>query len=310
MKQHLGYTGLGFALGYRAGGVLPRGVCRGIGGALALASYMGSPRHRLALRQNLKVVTGVNGSTLDRICRENFQNFGRMLADYFYCAGIQSLQKERVLAMLGEWQGIENLRAAHALGRGVVLITAHLGNWELGGALLALEGWPINVVTLPEPSTELTRMRDEHRRRLGIRTIAVGEGQFAFVDLLAALRRNEIVCMLVDRPRAGTGVPVEFFGGETCFSTGPALLWEHTGAAVVPAFVLRNRDGCYQAFAEPPVELERAPDHQESVARNTQLIADACETKIRQHPEQWFNYVPIWKNETASLSHANNGQFP
>jgi len=296
MKRHLGYSDSCFRLGYRAARVLPRRLCQGIGGALGLAGYFGNLESRAALRQNLKCVTGVNGATLDQICRDNFRNFGRMLADYFYCTGTTA---EGIRALLDEWRGIENLRAALALGRGVILVTAHLGNWELGGTLLALDGWPINIVTLEEPTGGLTQTRDEYRRRLGIRTIAVGENTFAFVEMIGALRRNEIVCMLVDRPYGDTGIPVEFFGRETCFSTAPALLWQHTEATVIPAFVIRNRQGRYQAFAEPALSLESLPDRRKALSQNTQRVASAFESIIRPHPEQWFNYVPIWKNETS-----------
>jgi KDO2-lipid IV(A) lauroyltransferase len=303
-KRHPGYTGAGFRLGYGAARLLPRNLCRGLGSMLALASYFGNGQSRAALRQNLKQVVGGSSSTLEWICRENFRNFGRMLADYFSCAGASAPE---IRALLDEWHGIENLRAALALGRGVVLVTAHLGNWELGGTLLALDGWPVNIVTLEEPTGELTRMRDDYRKRLGIRTIALGENTFAFVEMIAALRRNEIVCMLVDRPYADTGTSVKFFGRETSFSSGPVLLWKHTGAAVIPAFVLQNGRGRYQAFAEPAIPLEPLATRHENSVENTQQIASVFEAIIRSHPEQWFNYVPIWKNETAPLPHAGGG---
>ena len=315
MKRHPGYSDSGFKLGYTLARLLPRPVCRGIGSLLGLASYLFNTASRsasyTALRQNLKRVTEFNrdagndgpaaatDAALERLCQENFRNFGRMLADYFYCTAAQTAD---IRALLEEWHGIDNLRAALAQGRGVVLITAHLGNWELGGTLLALDGWPINVVTLEEPTGELTRTRDDYRRRLGIRTIAVGENKFAFVEMIAALRRNEIICMLVDRPYAETGSPVDFFGRETSFSSAPVLLWQHTGAAIIPAFVLQNPGGRYHAFAEPTIALESSADRRESLARNTQRIATAFEKFIRPHPEQWFNYVPIWKNETPEQS--------
>ena len=292
--KHLGYTHSAFKLGYDAAALLPRGICQGLGSTLGLASYLATPASRVALRQNLKRVTGIDGFALDRLCRTNFQNFGRMLADYFYATGQNA---ESVRALLGAWHGIGHLRSALEAGRGVVLITAHLGNWELGGSILALDGFPMNVVTLKEPTSELTAMRDRYRKKLGTRTIILGEDKFAFVEMVAALKRNEIVCMLVDRPYGETGTPVEFFGKTAPFSTAPALLWEHTGAAVVPAFVLQSARNGYSAIIQPSVPLERAPNRQESLARNTQHIADVFEKTIRNHPEQWFNYIPIWNNE-------------
>jgi KDO2-lipid IV(A) lauroyltransferase len=150
-----------------------------------------------------------------------------------------------------------------------------LGNWELGGVLLALRGFQMNVVTLEEPTTELTRWRDAYRRRVGIRTNAVGPGHdFAFVELIRTLRSGGMVAMLVDRPYTGSGVPVEFFGRTTEFSTGPALLWQHTGAAVIPAFVLHNDSASIPRLPShrwdfvPEQQSTRGPGGEYSIARN------------------------------------------
>lgn len=153
----------------------------------------------------------------------------------------------------------------------------------------------MTVVTLEEPSTELTRWRDDYRRKLGIKTITVGSEKFSFIDMIKTLQKNEIVAMLVDRPYAGSGTPVRFFGRDTLFSTAPALLWQHTDATVLPAFVLQNKKGRYLSFADPAILMERHDDRKEALAKNTQLVATAFEAIIREHPEQWFNYVPIWK---------------
>lgn len=293
--RHPGYTDSGFQAGYKAASILPRTICQSIGSALGTISYLTQREARQSLADNLARVTELSGIALQRVCLENFRNFGRMLADYFYCT---SKTTDTIRGLLDDWHGLQNIRTGLDAGKGVVLVTAHMGNWELGGTLLALDGWPINVVTLEEPTTELTHTREAYRKRLGIRTIAVGDKTFAFVEMIAALKRNEIVCMLVDRPYGETGVPVEFFGRETCFSSAPALLHQHTGAAIVPAFVLQNKRRRYQAFAEAPLPLASSEDrHQrrQSLTINTQRIANAFEEIIRPHPEQWFNYVPIWK---------------
>src|SRR5207302_7851476 len=112
----------------------------------------------------------------------------------------------------------------------------------------ALRGIPVTVITLEEPSTALTAWREAYRREIGIGTIAVGPGrEFAFVEMMRVLRQNGCLAMLVDRPYAGTGAPVSFFGRSAEFSSAPALLWQHTGAAVVPAFVTRLPTGRYRA---------------------------------------------------------------
>ena len=118
--------------------------------------------------------------------------------------------------------------------------------------------------------------------------------------MIGALRRNEVVAMLTDRPYAGSGSPVTFFGRQTEFSTGPALLWQHAGAAVIPAFVLHNEQGRYTAFADAPLPMVRTDDARADLATNTQILATHFEKIIREHPDQWFNYVPIWPAQNAA----------
>jgi len=287
--------GLGtFRAAYLLAKILPRSASQALAGFIGRTSFRFAKKPREALRENLRLVTGKDGAELDALCRDNFENFLKMLADYFYCTAGQGRHAEQLLE---EWRGIENLHAALNHGKGVILITAHLGNWELGGILLALKKMPMTVVTLQEPTTELSRWRDAYRRELGIKTIVVGSDNFSFIEIIKTLRENGIVAMLVDRPYGGSGTPVRFFGHETLFSSAPALLWQHTGATVLPAFVLQNKKGRYLSFADPSIPMERHDDQREGIAKNTQRIATAFEAIIREHPEQWFNYVPIWKNE-------------
>ncbi|MEQ1859894.1 MAG: lysophospholipid acyltransferase family protein [Chthoniobacteraceae bacterium] len=284
------YSLSAFKLARFAARWLPRALARRLAVKVALRVYARRPQAQAALRGNLSALTGIGGAKLDLLCRENVANFAGMLSDYFRCAA-----GHRSDTLLAQWRGIEHLRAARERGHGVIVVTAHLGHWELGGLLLAQQGLPLTVITLEEPESELTRWRDAYRQHAGLKTITVGPGHaFSFVEIVQALRRNELVAMLVDRPYAGTGAPVNFCDRPTEFSTAPALLWQHTHAAVVPAFVLGEEGGRYAAFADAPLDFTHGPDPHLDLARNTQLLATHFENVIRQHPGQWFNYVPIW----------------
>ena len=288
------YTIGGFKMAFAIANLMPRAFGQWLSPRIGLAAYARSPEAQTALRQNLQLVTGLKGPALDALCEENVANFSRMLADYFLCAG--SNANEQATKLLHHNGGEKNLAAARARGTGVIVATGHLGHWELGGLMLAKLGLPLTVITLEEPSSELTRWREACRRQLGIKTITVGPGHpFAFVEMMQTLRRNELVAMLVDRPYAGSGAKVNLFGHETEFSTAPALLAYHTGASVLPAFVIHDGEGGYRSMAEPPVPMETSGDLQSTIAENTQRIASVFEGIIRRHPEQWFNYVPVWK---------------
>jgi KDO2-lipid IV(A) lauroyltransferase len=275
-----------FRAALRLVSMLPRDVAQEVAGAIGRAGYDVARTGREAALGNLARITGLRDLMLEDLCRENFDRFLRMLSDYFYCS---LAPPSKIRALVQEWQGFEHITAARARGKGGILITGHVGNWELGGILLALESVPLTVVTLEEPSTGLTQWRQAYRQRLGIKTVSVGADPFSFVSIIAALRRNEFIAMLVDRPYGGSGVPVRFFGAEASFSSAPTLLWQHTGADVIPAFVLQKAGGRYVSLLAPPVPME------EDGAANAQRIATVFETMVRCHPEQWFNYVPIWK---------------
>jgi KDO2-lipid IV(A) lauroyltransferase len=257
-----------------------------------------NPAGLAALRENLRVVTGLQGAALDDLCARNVAHFSGMLADYFFCAGRSAPEAN---GLLESWEGLEHLERAQAAGRGIVLVTGHLGHWELGGELLSVRGLPMTVITLEEPSTTLTAWREQYRRRVGIQTLTVGPGrEFAIVEMMGVLRANGCLAMLVDRPYPGSGAPVAFFGRPSEFSTAPALLWHHTGAAVIPAFVLRQPNGRYRAIAGAPLPFTEEGGTRAALARNTQTVASAFESVIRDYPDQWFNYVPIWPTQSPA----------
>ncbi len=299
MKNAL-YTLGGFKAAFAVAHLLPRPAAQALAAFIGRVAYGRKAGAQAALRANLELVTGLHGAALDDLCTENVTNFSHMLADYFLCAGADAAR--HCDALIEGWSGFENLTAAHEAGRGTIIVTGHLGHWELGGLVLARRGLPLTVITLEEPSTGLTRWREACRRQLGIKTIAVGPGHpFAFVEMIQTLRRNELVAMLVDRPYSGTGAPVRLFGHTTEFSTAPALLAQHTGAAVLPAFVIRQASGRYVSLAEPIIPMPVTADPRADLATNTQRVATAFESIIRQHPGQWFNYVPIWSDAPPSV---------
>ena len=271
-----------FRAALRLVSMLPRDVAQEVAGAIGRAGFEFARTGREAARENLARITGLRDIMLDDLCRENFDRFLRTLSDYFYCS---LASPEKIRRLVQEWLGFEHIVAARKRGKGGILITGHLGNWELGGILLALEGVPLTVVTLEEPATGLTEWRESYRQRLGIKTVSIGADPFSFVSLVSALRRNEFIAMLVDRPdtstrsdRGGSAVPVQFFGAQTAFSSGPTLLWQHTGAEVIPAFVLQKPGGRYVSLLAPPVPMDS------DGAANAQRIATVFEAIVRAIP--------------------------
>ena len=196
--------------------------------------------------------------------------------------------------MFDELTGWEHFAAAQSTGRGVLLLTPHLGNWEFGAPLLAQRGVKLLVITLAEPHGRLTGIRQASRARWGIETVVIGHDPFAFVDIIRRLEAGATVALLMDRPPQESAVIVELFGRKFAASIAAAELARASGCVLLPVYLLR-RDNGYTAHILPEIAYERAA-LREREARHTltQEIMRAFEPAIRQHPDQWYHFVPIW----------------
>ncbi len=285
------YNSLSFRVGLRLASLFPRFV------TLALARFIGHLAHDLCdaqreiMLENLRPVTGARGPELDAIGRRVFVHFIEMIADNIV---FMNGSLEEVAEIMGDWSGLEHLQAAQARGKGTVLITGHLGAWELGGIFLAARHIPVTVVTLAEPVANVGEWREKYRRKFGIDTITLGDDRFAFLSIVQTLRKNGIVALLVDRPYGGHSMPVEMFGKTTQFSHAASLLWQHTGATILPAFVFAQPMGKYASHAYQPIEMSTADDPTQTHHVNTQRIADFFASLLQLHPDQWYNFVPLW----------------
>jgi len=265
---------------------------------LSLAKLSGAIYWRLAAHrreiviQNLLPVFDGDSKRAAAAARQLFSEFSLKLADLWSYEGGEAVSNWFV-----DWNGWEIFAAAEARGRGVLLVTPHLGNWELGGAFMARQGCKLVVLTQAEPDPRLTAMRQASRARWGIETLVVGGDAFAFIEIIKRLQQGATVALLVDRPPAPTGVAVDLFGKKYFASIAAAELARASGCAIVPTFIVREAEG-YRAHILPEVAYDRASigNRQARIAL-TQEILRAFEPVIRQHVTQWFHFVPVWPEE-------------
>ncbi len=263
---------------------------------LAATVYRMIARYRFdTVASNLQPVCANDANTAATAARL-FSRFAQKLADLWIYEGGGSIQH-----LFGEMTGLENLLAARAPGRGLLLVTPHLGNWEFGAPLLTRQGLSMQVVTLAEPDDALTRLRQESRARWKIETVVIGADPFGFVELIRRLESGATVALLVDRPAPSTATEVELFGRPFLASSAPAELARATGCAILPVYVVRD-NGHYTATALAPVDYDRA-SLRDPRARHqlTQKILRAFEPAIHQHADQWYHFVPIWPEPRDEL---------
>jgi lauroyl/myristoyl acyltransferase len=249
------------------------------------------PAERAAVRRNLdRVHAGRGEAWLDEATARVFERFGVCFAD------LLSLNRGPSAALWRHVAGIDDqqpTREALAAGRGCVSVTAHLGNWELAGRLLAFLGRRVHVVMAPEvdPGVEAFLAGGGGP---GVRVVRMASPTVT-VELVAALRRGETVAFQMDRALGSRGdVTVPFFGHPAAFPLGPFVIAAAAGAPVVPAFCVLEPGGSYRLRVEPGLEVRR---HDELAALHGAVAT--LERYVARHWDQWFNFFDVWPDDRA-----------
>lgn len=269
--------------------LLPRGLCVLIARSLA-ALYGTVARHRREIViQNLLPALGDDRVAATRKTKALFQQFAVKLVDLWLYEAGQPIEN-----LLGAASGWEHFAQAQATGRGVLLITPHLGNWEFGGPWLTPRGVKLHVITLAEPGEKFTQLRQASRARWNIETLVIGNDPFAFLEIIKRLDAGATVALLMDRPSGPTAVEVELFGRPFSASVAAAELARASGCVLLPVYIPRV-DDTYAAHILPPVPYERAALRDRANRQKlTQEIMRAFQPAIHQHLDQWYHFVPIW----------------
>lgn len=287
----------GYRTGALAARLMPGIVADAITTPLALGASSASRDKRETIARHLRRVDpSLEGVALRRAVNEAFDSYTRYYVESFR---LPSLSRRRVADGLTTVGYDEHVLPALDRGNGVILALPHLGGWEWAGRWLADRGHPVTAVVERIEPPELFDWFARLRADLGMTVVPLGEG--AARELLGALSRNEVVCLLSDRDLQRTGVEVEFFGERTTLPAGPALLGLRTGAPVLPTAVyFRGRSGSgHHGWVRPPLDTERTPGGRlrDDVARVTQDLARELEVLIRRAPTQWHLFQPNWPSD-------------
>ncbi|HEY6066726.1 MAG TPA: lysophospholipid acyltransferase family protein [Thermoanaerobaculia bacterium] len=281
-----------------AGGLihLPRSGARRSLGGIAKAVFLLLPSRRRILSANLAAAfPEKTAAEITSIAERSVEGFATALADFLETARLTRDGLLSRVAVVGE----EHLRAARARGKGVFLLSAHIGNWEVGALVAGLLGEPIAPVARPLDNPLLEEELDRLRRRFGNRPIAKRD---AAKELLRAMSHNETVAILVDQNvLAREAIFVPFFGRPAATTPALARIQLKTGAAVVPVFTWPLGEGRYRLEFEPPIlpeEFERPElDRDERVRRATARYTAVTEAAIRRDPATWLWIHDRWKTK-------------
>ncbi len=293
MRQHILDTPLSYYAIFFAARFLPLKVCRWIGRAVAMTVYIFSRADRKGMAGNLSIALDlpVNSSRVQRLVRHMFANYGEYMADFFRLPQMPPHKADTVFTGL---KGEHIIKAALKRGKGVILLSAHIGNWEFGGTLVRHANYPLAVVALPHNSAPTNALVNRMRGAKGISVIEVDASPFSAIPILKHLRQNGLVAMIGDKDFFGNGMEIPYFGKAVRFPVGPVTIAMTSGAALIPAFVLKQPNGTYFGVLEKAIEITTEGSRDQAIQANLEKVAAVFEHYIRSYPDQWYNPDPIF----------------
>lgn len=261
-----------------------------------VARYMSKRRNRLfcTLRANIAQVVGSQATAeqLDAMAESAIYHAGCTYYDMFHYG--RDALRHYDIALRTSPEVWEAVRAALHDRRGAILVGAHMSNFDLAAQWIAAQGVELQALSLTEPDWGM-RVVNEIRRRRGLVVTPVGVE--ALRSALKRLRNGGVVVTGVDRPLSEHDDPILFFGRPAHLPTGHVRLALQTNAPILVACCVQEPTGRYALLLAPPLEMERTYDRNEDIRHNARRVLAILEDMIRQAPEQWLMFVPVWPEE-------------
>lgn len=273
-----------------------RSAVAAVGGELY---YWLARTHSRKADENIRRVLGEKevNRKVRQVARRSFRNYVKYMTELLANPYMTEDQIEQAIAS-ASW---ENLEGAISGDKGVMVVTVHFGNWDVAGSLVNTRGYKVTSVANSFKPADLNELIQGVRRKRGI-TIYSPEG--ALRGLYSAIKRREIVGLVIDSPLKSEGVVVDFFGAPARFAKGPAAIAIKTGVMVLVGFVARQPgNNTYYGMWGRPLDYKVTGNHDLDVQQLTQLIAYDVEKLIRRHPDQWYMFRHLWLNEAEIAEH-------
>jgi KDO2-lipid IV(A) lauroyltransferase len=291
--RHVINTGWAFRFFYELVSAIPGGLSRAGGDAGCRVAYRLMRETRAALLDNFRgAFPGLPPATLARLGERTFRSYTRDAIEFFRAT---HLDHREALALFDQVEDHGALFESQlALGRGVILVTGHFGNWEMGSVLMRALDLPLTIVAMREASEEINRLRVDFRQRFGADTLEVRQSMDTALQIRRRLAENRIVAMLMDRHVDRDRVPVTFFGRRAWFLRTPPMLAYMTGAPLLPCSVVRLPSGRFAVRPGTPIHVSRSADRDAAVQQAAQHFAVQLEALIRERPHNWYQFYPYW----------------
>jgi len=279
-----------YSIGYFISNILPLKVVYCIADVLSDLRYFAATKDRNAVAENLSIVLKKDIKECRILAREVFRSFGLYLVDFFR---MLKLDKETIKNRVS-FQGLEKVDNVLKEKKGIVFLTAHIGNWEMGGVAMGILGYDISCVVLIHKHKKIDDFFLRQREAKGLKVINI---KASMKKCITVLLRKGLLALVGDRDFTNSGIMLDFFGVKTSIPKGPALLSLKTNSAIVPVFFLRKNRFNYEMIFEDPIYVKNIPgvEEDEIIKKATENLVPIMEKYIRKYPEQWLVFRRFWE---------------
>lgn len=281
---------------------LPPPVSYAIGQVGTWIAWRSMRETRQAIASNLSAIfPGESPAALERRALDTLRSYARDTIDFLRALARPPADSSALFVLDDEYRAL----IAHlaALGRGIIIVTGHYGNWEIGSLLIRRAfGMPLTIVAMPEPSPHVNRIRRQLRDSIGAETLEVRQSLNTALQIRRRLADNHMVAMLVDRHYGRDRVPVTLFGRHAWFLRTPLLMAHATGAPVLPCFIERVGPGLFRPQPAAPIFVDTNRPRDEALQAGAQQVADVLASRIRRHPELWYHFYRYWDAQSDAYN--------
>lgn len=276
--------------------VMPSSWLYGFAKVVSSLAYRFARKHKNIALNSLSIAFGKEKSKeeLDKIVKDCFTFLAKSAVELMFLMDKPHLLKSKV-----DLIGRENLDRALAKKNGVILVSAHFGNFPLLLGRLAIEGYKCAGIMRPMRDSRVEKIFFKKREKFGVQTIYSQPRNVCVNETIQSLRNNALVFIPIDQNFGTAGVFVNFFGREAATATGPVIFAQRTKAVLVPCFILRQKDDRHKIVFEPALDLIEGKDARETILINIQRLTDIIEAYIRKYPAEWGWIHRRWKSQPS-----------
>lgn len=269
--------------------VSPKKTVDWLGSVLSSLYYWCAVRNRKLALRNLRLALGpeIGDKRVKEIAKASFKTMGNVVLDTIK---FKDLKPEQIRKLI-DIEGSNHLDDALKKGKGVIVVSAHLGSFSLVGTRLNIDGHKANIVARHMRYKRLEKLFLKFCRQVGQRIIFNSPIVAFYRRCMRILSRNEIIIFELDQNFGTYGEPVVFFGRKAMVANGPIAISMRTQAVILPMFIVRNPNNTHVLKIEPPVELTSSGDKKKDMSDNLQRTINVIEKYIIKYPGQWVNWI-------------------